>query len=255
MTDFTTLPHGPGRIYKPDARDRKFPLRTLRAATEKTLATIREATGGNGLPFVKYWHSQSYFADQGATGMCVAYAGLNWFHDGPITHKVKPPFMPADVLYQQTRLADGFDVDMTLQEGSTTRGICEFLRKIGAVDSYHWASFDDPQAATHDVVFALRALGPVFFGTDWTEGMMEPDGDRIIRPTGAVIGGHEVVLNGVNLHRGLVRYECAWDAEKAYFGYMRIDDLPQLFAGIEYPADAAFAMENRYFKADAVFGE
>lgn len=231
--------HGPGRIYKPDERDKPFRM----AAIAKTAIEILPS-----IPLQRYWSSQ-WFGFQGDTGRCTAYAAINMWEDGPVTHRGPKPFMDPTELYQRIREADGFSADPSLQDGATVRGIGEALRAMGMVDSYHWAN-PDPEKAVDEIATTILVKGPVIMGTDWTADMFSPQriGPTVVRgyvePTGFVAGGHSYVLNGYSRKNDTFRGECAWSEESAWWFRIKRAGLVKLMRGIESPGEAMVCVEN-----------
>lgn len=179
-----------GRIAKRDPRDAFYPIRSL--LSERPVPTITH----------RYWSASGWWGDQGATSQCVAYAWCHWLEDGPVTHKGPAPIVSPEGLYHQAKIDD--DIPGENYEGTTVRGGATVLQNLGFIKEYRWAT------TVADVLESLLTLGPVVMGTDWFNGMMNPDREFFIHPTGGVAGGHAYVLDGVDTIGGKVRVKNSW---------------------------------------------
>lgn len=182
---------GLGRRHAPDDRDKAYLLQAPRKTSAPTSRT---------------WTSFGVL-DQGATSMCVAYAGTKYLTSSPIRNK--PPMPPAD-LYRQAQLVDewpGEDPD----SGTSVRALFKVLKRIGYVKEYRWA-YD-----VETLVQQVLGVGPVVCGTNWYYDMMDPDRWGYIQPTGSSMGGHAWLIIGASRTRvnpdktfGAVRMINSW---------------------------------------------
>lgn len=205
-----------GRKYASDDRD--WPL--------------EEFVPARALDTRRTWWANGWWGDQGSTPQCVAYAMLHLLSDGPIRHKNSThPLVEPSILYREAQDRDeweGNDYD-----GTSARGACRAMLERGLIHSYLWAQ------STDEIIKALLTLGPVGFGTWWHESMFDPelrtfDNGRtrpMLEPDGVRVGGHEILLNGVNLDAGVVRVKNSWGREWAFEGHawMTFEVLDQLF--------------------------
>src|SRR5215207_1361617 len=75
----------------------------------------------------------------------------------------------------------------------------------GMVDAGLWGGFVWSQTV-RDFATAVSRHGPGCIAVDWHTGMMRPDVDGYIRPTGPVEGGHEILTSGIRV-TGLGAYD------------------------------------------------
>ena len=75
------------------------------------------------------------------------------------------------------------------ENGSYIRSAGKVLKDVGRIDVYAFAF------SMESIKWWLINKGPLISGTIWTLGMMTPDENNIVRPTGSVVGGHAVLLN------------------------------------------------------------
>lgn len=200
----------------------------------------------------KHW-SRPPILDQGSEGACTGYSAATFVNAGKVRPSTKNLLTgeAARELYHMARTYDEWPGES--YEGSSVNGAALALRERGFISTFHWA---------REMVTVIRALlldGPVMFGLDWTEGMMYPDAEGFIRPTGPVVGGHAITGVGVNvkkefrlgassqLHRGYVLLAQSWGAGHGDGGFVKvtIEDLAVLLDGIEFPGDACVAVEHR----------
>lgn len=204
---------GLGRVGTRDHRDLMYQMsELLPPTTERTF---------------RYWWDEGYWGDQGHHPACVGFAWLHLLEDGPVTQEPRTK--------GETRF-DGLEIYREAQkrdewagedyEGTSVRAGAKLLRERGLISRYYWAW----DVAT--VERALLDLGPVVVGTDWFEGMFTPDEDGFVHPTGAWVGGHAYLLNGVNVKERKVRAKNSWGrnwGENGQF-WLHYDDLATLLA-------------------------
>lgn len=201
--------HRLGRRHAVDPRDNLF-----LAASQLDLERPRQATTG-----YKYYYNR-FNADQ--TGpTCVANTGAHILGDSPHTWPlswldtlpnrtlrdnagslVSPVGYKSQysgqtgfrgLLYDQAQLVDEWS-DTPPGGGTSFRAAAKVLQRWGLIESYLWLRSVD------EVALAVRNHGPVALGCDWLEDMYYDVSDgQLIHATGASVGGHEVVLDGVNL--------------------------------------------------------
>src|SRR5574337_1891017 len=70
------------------------------------------------------------------------------------------------------------------QQGSTVRSGAKAMQNRGKLKNYAFTSSLDT------AIKWVQAQGPVVVGSDWTNDMFTPDANGLVRPTGAVVGGH-----------------------------------------------------------------
>lgn len=177
-----------GRLPAPDDRDHGYSV--LRLGVKPSGRTSR------------YWPDNRWWGDQGSHPHCVAYAWLHFLSDGPVYQRPPYPNVKPPKLYDLAQTLDEFPGDD--YDGTSVRGGAKALRRLGYVGDFLWA-FD--LAA---VVNTILEVGPVVIGVNWYEGMERPNRAGVIRATGKVLGGHAVVLNGVNTSTAALRVKNSW---------------------------------------------
>lgn len=183
-----------GRIYHRDERDDNYPVAPL-------LATKR-ATDSK-----KFWFSDGWWGDQGATPHCVAYSWAHFIQDGPKLGSIyQKQLMDTNRLYCEAQKHDPWpgDCETPLYDGTSVRAGAKVLQDWGYIEEYRWAKTAD------EVASAILVQGPVVVGTTWRNDMFSPNAEGFIKPTGGSAGGHAYLLNGVDLEKGLFRIKNSW---------------------------------------------
>lgn len=212
MTTEQKQPYGLGRVFRPDPRDKNFPLKA--ALPQK--ATARTS---------RYWNQSAWLGDQGETSQCVAFAFLHWLHDGPTTHNTPvKPLMPPNELYTECQRNDEWYGEEPLYEGTSVRAGAKVLMAKGYISEYRWTWNVEEMAQ------AVLNIGPVVVGTNWFSDMFFPDKKGIIKPTGFPVGGHAYLCNGCSLKTRMLRFKNSWGKEYGKNGnmYMSFDDFQEL---------------------------
>lgn len=183
------------------------------------------------------WVDNEPVLDQGDTGHCVGFAGAGWGNVLPQDdHFVNSD---GDRIYYEACAAGGYP---NTEDGSTIRDLAKALKKDGRLSVYAFA------ASVDDALSFVSKSGPVVFGTDWTEGMFDPDPTGRVRPTGQVAGGHAYVCIGLDLQLEQVWFLNSWSVDWGQNGrfWMSRDDVQTIFANqgeamaaVELPTSAA----------------
>lgn len=176
-----------------------------------------------------------WIGDQGSTPQCVAYAWLGFLHDSPTTYSKPPiPLIPPKKLYQAAQAMDEWPGED--YEGSSVRGGIKALISLGYKVEYRWAT------TLNQCVQTILESGPMVVGTDWYEGMNEPNRKGFVSPIGEVLGGHAYVLSGVNTSQEFFRIQNSWGRTWGNNGCAKISffDFRKLLAD---QGEACIAME------------
>lgn len=165
--------YGLGRKHAVDRRDLQFML-PMQAEVPPTVT-------------YKYWRAPSPL-DQDGTPTCVGHGTHHYLLCSPIrnTKSIPSPYK----IYDEAQLIDewpGTDYD-----GTSVRAGMKYLKSQGYISTYQWA-FDGATVVNH-----ILTNSPVVIGVDWWEGMMATTEDGFVYPRGRQVGGHCVVVVGVN---------------------------------------------------------
>ncbi len=165
--------HGMGRVVSVDHRDRMF----LAAPPSASAITRRS----------RHWITGPVL-DQGRLPHCVAYSGEQMLVSSPVKNKMyKTPLE----LYDECQANDGWEGNA--YEGTSVRALMKVLKDAGYISVYEWA-FD-----VERTVRQVLEVGPVVIGVNWYSDMMSADTKGFIHPTGPIVGGHAIMVKGLNL--------------------------------------------------------
>jgi hypothetical protein len=180
----------------------------MRATMHPLAAATAELT-----TFKMHW-SNGWWGDQDDTPQCVIYSWMHLFADGPVTHPtITMPFADPTALYAMGRVYDGSGPSD--EEGLTCLSGAKVFKKFGVMNEYRWAY------SLTDLLHAL-AYTPVAFGTNWYTGMFTPNIEGIIKISGVVEGGHQVVFNGFNKTTRRIRGKNSWGRQWGRRGFFEI---------------------------------
>lgn len=90
-------------------------------------------------------------------------------------------------------------------DGTSLTAVLSLARKYGACDTFEWAF------TMRDIQLGISHSGAAIVGTGCYQGMMQPDRDGFIHPTGRYLGGHGYLLMGVDMEHGFYWVKMAWD--------------------------------------------
>lgn len=169
-----------GRVYVFDNRD------TLHHAKRKRTKRVKRS-----------WTTDDPFLDQLDTPECCGYSAAHWLVNKPVRQYADP-----NGLYQLAKFMDVWAGEN--YDGTSVRATMKVLKLLGFIKEYQWA----PNIPT--LVANMLETGPALLGVNWYEGMMEPDSDGVLNPTGMLVGGHAILADAVDTRKRLIRVKQSW---------------------------------------------
>jgi hypothetical protein len=226
---------GLGRLEHFDPRNLNYaiadvvPIHAEDAAAALTASRTQRVAGVSSSPAgterqTQYFYDSAWWGDQGDTPHCTAYALSHAMADGPVTHRGQNPMAEPHGLYTAIQLRDRM-AGRYYTEGATSLAMAQEAQARGWIGEYRWGY------SLAEFVAAIR-VGPVLLGIDWYSGMDSPDAKGVIRATGSVRGGHEIVCNGADFRTGMARLKQSWGRAYGRNGhaYLPFADLEKLIA-------------------------
>ena len=170
--------------------------------------------------------------DQGALGSCTGNASIGAVGTSPL-YETLPAGTGLDedaavaVYSAATRIDDYYGTYKPTDTGSSGLAVAKVLKSLGLISGYrHCTSLAAVLTALQD--------GPVIAGTAWHDSFDEPDADGVIALTERSLprGGHEYVLDEVDVRRHLIGLTNSWGESYGLDGraYISWDDFATLLA-------------------------
>lgn len=182
------------RLKEFDEASKSHPVRT---------GTIAQAAPRN--------HTWTLFTtlDQGVEGACV---GASWAHEllaWPARAQGVDMRFARERIYWPAQRDDEWEGGeypgaVPIMSGTSVLAGVKVLHAMGAYKGYKWAFTEQ------DLILGLGYAGPAVLGTYWWEGMWEPDANGYIWPTGNIVGGHAILIRGVNVTQGYYLLHNSW---------------------------------------------
>lgn len=195
-----------GRFYKSDERDKKFSIK------KHSLKSLKSSIAS----YIN-WQDTKWFGDQGETSQCVGYAWAHYLTNSPVKQ-----FLPPDGIYHLAQRFDQWAGEG--YEGTSVRAGAKVLKHLGYLSAYKWGS------SIEQALLALQT-SPIVLGINWYEGMMQTDSYGMITPSGEMLGGHAILVNGYNLELERFRLKNSWGQQWGISGrcYLSFADAKRLF--------------------------
>jgi hypothetical protein len=197
------------RIVHYDERSKNYPIRELVADKKPRSYTWRLNTR----------------LDQGSDGACV---GFSWSHEmaaRPVEIQGVTNTTALNTYYQAQQLDDwpggAYPNASPFYEGTSVLAGAKAVQAQNHMKEYRWAFNVD------DIILAVGHHGPGVMGLNWTEDMFTPDANGFVKPTGAVAGGHAILIRAVNVKKQYVTLANSWGTDWGKGGdcYLTFDDL------------------------------
>lgn len=167
-----------------DERSRNYPVRALVADKEPR----------------SYTWSCSTYLNQGQEGACVGFSIAHELAARPVEVPATRTF--AYSLYDRARQLDDWEGED--YEGTSVLAGMKAATERGFYSEYRWAF------SIEDLILAVGYKGPAVLGLNWHEGMMEPDEEGYVHPTGDVVGGHAILCRGVGVKQRYFFLHNSW---------------------------------------------
>lgn len=201
------------RIPEFDEQSRSYPIRSL-VGTEKLLRSYTWSVGARCLL------QPQLYLNQYREGACVGFGYSHWKAARPMLVK-NLTNEDARQLYFEVQRNDpwpggAYPGADPFYEGTSVLSGAKILQSQGFFSAYHWAFSE------REVALALGYVGPVVFGLNWYEGMMETDADGFIAPTGEVVGGHCILGMSIQVKKDYYVLHNSWGPEWGVKGRAKI---------------------------------
>lgn len=173
------------RIPSFDERSRNFNVRALFAAGEGPRS---------------YTWSCPANLDQGPDGACVGFA---WAHEAAAKPQpIGVNYATALALYRAAQKVDEWPGEA--YSGTSVLAGAKTAQTYGWLVEYRWA-FN-----LHDALTAVSRHGPAVLGINWRTSMFHPDARGMVKADGQVVGGHAILLRGVNVKARTALLHNSW---------------------------------------------
>ena len=190
-----------------DERSRDYPIRAL----------FRKLDAQEPRSYT--WGCEPHL-DQGPDGACV---GFSFAHEAAAKPQVHPTdYNLAMRIYRRAQQIDewtGEDYD-----GTSVLAGAKVMKELGYFESYYWA------LTLEEMQFGVSRKGPGVLGCWWWSGMMDPDENGYIHPTGKRVGGHAILVKGYNVKAGRFEVHQSWGDQWGQGGdaYISDEDMEKL---------------------------
>lgn len=150
-------------------------------------------------PRNRHW-TRNAWLDQGREGACTGFGLAHVVSSTPRAQAMTDEM--AQQFYYEARRNDEWPGEN--YEGSSVLGAMQAGRKMGFLTAYWWAT------TLEEIVAGVSQYGPMEWGTDWFDGMWEPDKDGFLHVAGTVVGGHAFQVGAVDVDRKAFRIDNSW---------------------------------------------
>jgi len=172
-----------------DFRSRAFPARTAPLVT------------------TTHTHHGPVF-DQGQLGSCTGNATAQALNTDPLIPASRRLLTEADAIaiYSWATHHDSYrGAYPPTDTGSDGLSVAKAAKHLELISSYQ-------HAFGLDHVLGALVVRPLIIGIPWLQGMFAVRSDGYLQVTGAVAGGHEVCLHGIDVERQAVRLLNSWSS-------------------------------------------
>lgn len=151
--------------------------------------------------------------DQADTGHCTGFGSSQYRNTNPVNDDVGND--EGHATYYRLKVIDG---EPKAEDGSSVHSVATDLVNRGRIKTYAWTT----SAATMSQWVLLH--GSLIIGIDWYDGMFTPSASGLIAPTGALAGGHCLVVAGYDPSSHMFALLNSWGSAWGNAGYCYITD-------------------------------
>lgn len=138
--------------------------------------------------------------DQGQTSQCVGYS---WTHEAISKPKIRTATAAtATKIYKLAQTLDEWPG--VSYDGTSVLAGAKAYQQLGFIGEYRWA-FN-----WLDGITGVSRHGPGVIGINWMTGMMDTDQDGYVHYSGDMVGGHAILLRGVDMKNRRVLLHNSW---------------------------------------------
>jgi hypothetical protein len=174
------------------------------------------------------WRVKDHF-DQGPDGACVAFSLGHELNARPAEVKGITPKWLIEKVYWEAQKIDpwpggAYPGASPKYEGTSILAGVKVLHKMGAFEEYRWAF------GLQDLIRGIAYQGPAVIGVSWYSEMVTPASSGFIYPRGSVLGGHAVLVCGVNIKENRFTIRNSWGKSWGMDGnaYISFPDMEKL---------------------------
>lgn len=178
-----------GRHVRHDVRSRDYP-----APADPTLTSVR-------------WTRRSPIFDQGTVGSCCGNAAAGWLATDNASRRGQQSLQEHDAvaIYSKATHVDRIGgVYPPTDSGSSGLAVAKAMVLLGLAGGPYRHAFG------LDHALGALQLGPVLVGIAWRTGCDKPDAAGRVRYVGRSRGGHEVLVDALDLDLGLIWFQNSW---------------------------------------------
>lgn len=191
--------------------------------------SLRYLVPSQGVQVSKTWTRRTPVLDQGNLGSCTGNASVGVLGTDPFVSTMNPADLTEELavaVYSLATKLDPFDgaypPDDTGSDGLSAAKAC---KQLGLISGCQHAT------SLSAIVDALQ-VGPVIVGVNWYEGFDSPDSAGKVKVSGAVRGGHEFEVCGVDVEARTFQAINSWGTgwgKSGYF-YFSFGDMTRLLS-------------------------
>jgi hypothetical protein len=187
----------------------------------RTLYPVRELVAG--LAPRSYTWRCDYHLDQGPDGACVGFGFTHHAIARPKAH-IGLTYDDAMAVYHRAQQLDEWPGEN--YEGTSVNAGSLVSRERKWLMQFRWA------ANVEDMALAVGHVGPVVIGVNWLGGMMDTDSNGFVHATGAVEGGHCILVKGYSVTKRRFTLHQSWGTGWGMNGdaYISQDDMGLLLS-------------------------
>lgn len=189
-------------------------------------------------PSLRYrdWYP-GIWLNQQAEGACVAFALSHELASSPVRYTAGIDDAFAFEVYHEAQHIDSWpgcsrglqcDIEPARDkyEGTSVLAGTKALANRGIISEYRWAFGEE------ELALAVASLGPAVIGVPWYNSMYTPDERNFIRPDGQMVGGHAIVVAGIDPYAGHYKLWNSWGKDYGINGWCKItrDDMATLLS-------------------------
>jgi len=174
------------------------------------------------------WDCDEWF-NQGNEGACVGFAlGHHLAAEPDEVDGLSDRFLREKIYWEAQKIdrwpGGEYPGGDPFNSGTSVLAGVKIVKALNLIKEYRWAF------GLEALLYGVGYSGPAVIGIPWYNDMYKPDANGFVKPTGNNVGGHAILVSGINIEEGYATLRNSWGKGWGKDGdcYITFEDLEKI---------------------------